>query len=152
MLAHSPFYRLYAGKPLSEYPFADKALAYDAFDRINTRGLKRDQLVALALAAENSRDFSATMGEIAVGLSSGTSGRRGLFVTSRAERRRYAGAVLAKGLRGGLLQRRRIALLLRANNPLYEAVKSKPWRILFAFFDLLAPLEQNLASLEAFAP
>jgi putative adenylate-forming enzyme len=151
VLVHSPFYRSYAGKPLGEYPFADKALAYDAFDRINTRGLKRDELIALALSSESSRDFSATLGEIAVGLSSGTSGRRGLFVTSRQERRRYAGAVLAKGLRGSLLRGRRVALLLRANNPLYEAV-NRSRRIQFGFFDLLAPFERNLAALEAFAP
>ena len=69
----------------------------DAFDRMNTRRLRRDELMALALEAENTRDFTPLHGEFSVGLY-GTSGRRGLFVVSRAERERYAGVVLAKGL------------------------------------------------------
>jgi putative adenylate-forming enzyme len=151
VLARSPYYRAFVGLPLTAYPVVSKAAMMDAFDRMNTRGLRRDDLIALALRAEATRDFRPLQGEIAAGLSSGTSGSRGLFATSARERRRYAGAVLAKGLRGGLTARTRVALLLRANNPLYEAVNASG-RVRFGFFDLLAPFAQTLRALEAYGP
>jgi putative adenylate-forming enzyme len=151
VLLRSPYYREFVGAPLHAYPFSDKATMMEAFDRINTRGLRRDDLIALAMRAEASRDFSPTVGDVAVGLSSGTSGRRALFATSPSERRRYAGVVMAKGLRGSLFGAHRIALLLRANNPLYEAV-NRSSRVRFGFFDLLLPFAQQLRALEAFDP
>jgi putative adenylate-forming enzyme len=150
VLARSPFYRQYVGSPLEEYPIVDKAITTDAFDQINTRGLSRDQLMALALRAETTRDFAPLYQGFAVGLSSGTSGQRGLFVTSRRERQLYAGTILAKGLPGSILERHRIALLLRANNPLYEAAHTS--RIAYAFFDLKLPLEDVLDALQAYRP
>jgi putative adenylate-forming enzyme len=151
VLARSPYYRPFVGLPLAAYPLASKAVMMDAFDRMNTRGLRRDDLVALALRAEATRDFRPLHGEIAAGLSSGTSGARGLFATSARERQRYAGTVLAKGLRQGLRARTRVALLLRANNPLYETVNASA-RVRFAFFDLLAPFARTLRALEAYGP
>jgi putative adenylate-forming enzyme len=150
VLVRSPFYRPYVGKPLAEYPIVDKATMMAAFDRMNTRGLSRDMLMSMALRAEETRDFTPMAGDVSVGLSSGTSGQRGLFVASRRERRQYAGTVLAKALPGSLLERHRIALLLRANNALYEATGSG--RVAFRFFDLLLPLPEVLRRLAVFAP
>ena len=150
VLTRSPFYRPFAGRPLAEYPVVDKAAMLDAFDRMNTRRLRRDELMALALEAENTRDFTPLHGEFSVGLSSGTSGRRGLFVVSRAERQRYAGVVLAKGLPRSIVHRQRITLLLRANNQLYESARGG--RISFRFFDLLTDISEVLAGLAAYRP
>jgi putative adenylate-forming enzyme len=151
VLARSPYYRPFAGRPLSAYPLADKRLMMEAFDRINTRGLKRDELVAAALRAEATRDFSPLAGDVSVGLSSGTSGMRGLFVATRGERLQWAAAILAKALREGLRERHRIALLLRANNRLYETVRANG-RIGFAFVDLALSFAAMLRALEAARP
>jgi putative adenylate-forming enzyme len=150
VLARSPFYQPYVGRALGEYPVIGKTIMMESFDRINTRGLDRDRLVELALRSEATRDFTPAFGEFSVGLSSGTSGRRSLFVTSRRERQLYAGGVLAKGLPGSMFRRHRIALLLRANNRLYTAARTG--RISFAFFDLLAPFETLLGDLQTYQP
>jgi len=52
----------------------NKAFMMEHFNELNTQGLDRDELLALALESERTRDFSPMIGEIAVGLSSGTSG------------------------------------------------------------------------------
>ena len=88
-LARSPYFAPYVGAPLDEWPTMNKALMMAEFDRINTAGLKLADVLACAMAAEHSRDFSPTVGGYSVGLSSGTSGSRGVFVVSAAERARW---------------------------------------------------------------
>jgi putative adenylate-forming enzyme len=150
MLARSPFYQPYVGRPLADYPLVDKTVMMDHFDRINTEGLARDPLMSLALRAESTRDFTPTHRGFSVGLSSGTSGRRGLFVASRRERELYAAAVLAKGMPGSVFRRQRIALLLRANNQLYEATGTG--RTTFRYFDLQAPFSDHFDRLQLLDP
>ena len=148
VLAKSPFYAPYVGRPLADYPLVDKSLMVANFDRMNTRGLKRAEIMDLALASERSRDFKPMLGDISVGLSSGTSGNRGLFAVSPKERRLYIGVALARCLPGSILGRYRIALLLRANNTLYEAA-GKSGRIAFRFYarDAHLGLERELRGL-----
>lgn len=151
VLRRSPFYQPYANQPLDRIPIVDKARMMAEFDRMNTRGLSRDQLIDAALHAETIRDFQPTLGDIAVGLSTGTSGNRGLFVTSQREREMYAGIVLAKAPLGSIFERHRIALFLRANNPLYETAGNFG-RTTFRFFDLLLPLMKNVRALDTYQP
>lgn len=150
-LARSPFYAPFAGQPLAGYPIMTKPLMLDAFDRINTAGISREEAFALAEEAERTRDFSPMLGDISVGLSTGTSGQRGLFLASRRERMRWAGMMLGRMLPGSLLARHRIAFLLRANNSLYESVSGKG-RIAFRFFDLKRPLDTLRGEIADFAP
>lgn len=145
--AHSPFYReVYA---LTDAPVMDKAMMMVHFDGLNTAGVRRTDAEALALAAERSRDFAPMLGDIAVGLSSGTSGHRGLFLVSPTDRDAWAGTVLAVTLPPGLTGHR-IALFLRANNALYESVRSK--LVDFRYYDLTVPIADHLADLAAYAP
>lgn len=135
-----------------EAPTTDKAAMMAEFDRLNTVGVQRDLALEAALEAEDSRDFTPTVGGVTVGLSSGTSGSRGVFLASPAERSRWAGTILAKTLPGSLLfgPQHRIAFFLRANSNLYTTVGSR--RVRFEFFDLLRPVEDHLARLDALAP
>ncbi|WP_108127402.1 F390 synthetase-related protein [Saccharospirillum mangrovi] len=147
---HSPLYRDFLGKPLDEFPLMNKATMMAQFDQLNTRGLRRDELFDLALNAEKTRDFSrSNIADVTVGLSSGTSGQRGLFIVSRAERLEWAGTIFAK-LLPTLRQPQRIALLLRADSSLYQTVHRG--RIQFHYVDLSQPPEQWLESLERFQP
>ncbi len=150
VLAKSPWFRRYLARPFAEWPTMDKSLMMAHFDEMNTAGLQRDALMACALRSEQSRDFSPKVGQFSVGLSSGTSGRRGLFVVSPREQTLWAGAILAKVLPDGLLAGERVALFLRADNNLYRSVNNR-WLSL-AFYDLLAPFQPQLARLEAQSP
>ena len=47
-------------------------------DRLNTLGVDRDRALEMAIRGEQTRDFTEMNGEVAVGLSSGTSGHRGV--------------------------------------------------------------------------
>ena len=100
----------------------NKAFMMEHFNELNTQGLDRDELLALALESERTRDFSPMIGEIAVGLSSGTSGHRGLFVTTEKERSMWAAAILANMLPKGKLFGHKIAFFLRADNQLYQSI------------------------------
>jgi putative adenylate-forming enzyme len=91
-------------------------------------------------------------------MSSGTSGKPGVFLVSKQERLKWAGILLAKTLPSVLLQQillpwrspLRIAFFLRANSNLYDTLNSR--RIDFQFFDLLAGLEKSIAPLNAQPP
>jgi putative adenylate-forming enzyme len=154
VLPRSTFYRrLYADRPVEnwrDFPIISKTEMMNHFDELNTAGVSRDTAMAGALAAERSRDFSSTIGDVTVGLSSGTSGNRGLFLTRPAEQMAWAGTLLAKVLPGSLSAGHRAALFLRANSNLYRSVRNR-W-LSFEFFDLLEPLPQLSRRLENFHP
>lgn len=149
VLSKSPWFRQYRALEFEQWPLMDKALMMAHFDEMNTAGLKRDELMAWALCSEKNRDFKP-MGRFSVGLSSGTSGRRGLFVVSPREQQIWAASILAKVLPDGLSARERVALFLRADNGLYQSVNSR-WLSL-SFYDLLAPFQLLLARLEQQSP
>lgn len=128
----------------------NKAFMMEHFNELNTQGLNRDELLALALESERTRDFSPMIGEIAVGLSSGTSGHRGLFVTTEKERSMWAAAILAKMLPTGKLFGHKIAFFLRADNQLYQTVNSG--LISLEYFDTFQGAEEHVERLNAYQP
>ncbi len=137
------------GADLSQYPIIDKSVFMAEFDRINTCGLKKDHAMKVAVEAEQSRDFSPVINGVTVGLSSGTSGNKGIFLASEKERARWVGAVLDRVI-GFELRKRKVAFFLRANSNLYESVNSS---ILdFNFFDLMTPMPENVARLNQLKP
>ncbi|MFS0839076.1 F390 synthetase-related protein [Paenibacillus sp. 1P03SA] len=150
----SRFYaRLHDGLPLEnwrEWPAIDKAAMMDGFDELNTAGITKDEALHAALQAERERDFTPELNGVTVGLSSGTSGSRGLFIVSAGERAAWAGAALAKALPGSLLRKHRIAFFLRADSNLYQTVKSR--RIRFSFFDMIRPVREHIERLGRLQP
>ena len=147
----SPYFRdLLATRSFSDLPLMDKSVMMSRFDQINTVGVGKDEALALAIANERSRDFDADLGSNSVGLSSGTSGHRGLFVVSSAERDAWVGTVLARTLPRGMLFGHRIALFLRADNTLYESVGSRT--VSFRYFDVYADMDDNIARLREYRP
>lgn len=158
-LRRAPFYRDLAAARPDELPVVDKAAMLARFAEFNTAGVGLDAATAVAERAERERDFRPTLpGGLTVGLSSGTSGRRSVFVVSRRERSVWAGTILARTLTTALLRRLvnplaaplRVALFLRANSNLYTSVQSR--RLQFAFFDLVDALGPQLARLQALRP
>jgi putative adenylate-forming enzyme len=149
---HSPFYReLWGGRPLTEwkqFPVIDKAVMMEHFDRLNTAGIRKEEAMNLALEAERTRNFTPQLGGITVGLSSGTSGSRGLFLVSPDEQAAWAGMMLAKVLPGPLWQREKIAFFLRANSNLYASVGSGCLQ--FEYFDLLEDTNKHVERLNRY--
>src|SRR5205823_2238413 len=92
---HAPFYRehWYGADPHDWriLPTVDKRLMMSHFDTFNTRGIKHDDAMNIAIQAERSRDFRPVLKGLTVGLSSGTSGHRGLFLADAWEQAAWAG-------------------------------------------------------------
>ncbi|GAB4427966.1 MAG: hypothetical protein OHK0039_46420 [Bacteroidia bacterium] len=151
VLRRSPHYRDLAqpGARPTDFPVIDKAGFMAAFDEINTAGITRAAALEVALAAEESRDFSPQIDGITIGLSSGTTGNKGIFLASTDERARWVAAVLDRVI-GFSLRRRRVAFFLRANSNLYESARSR--LLVFRFFDLFRPMPDLLGELGAFQP
>jgi putative adenylate-forming enzyme len=151
LVHNSPYYSKYKEiKRLEDLPMGNKSMLMDNFDKINTKGLKKENCFDLALKSENDRNFSSMIGDISVGLSSGTSGNRGLFCANSSERALWAGIILAKVLPRSILSKQKIALFLRANNNLYDRLNSN--KIIFCFFDMIIPLKEQINSLESYNP
>lgn len=150
---HSAFYRdHWRGHDLADWralPTVDKRLMMTHFDTFNTRGLSGAQAMQIALEAERRRDFTPTLNGFTIGLSSGTSGHRGLFVAGPAEQAAWAGTILARTLHN-LSRRYRVAFFLRSNSNLYERAGGA--LIQFRYFDLMLPLDAAVAGLNAYRP
>ncbi len=154
ILPKSPYLReRFGGLPLERWRGLEpieKPQMVANFRALNTVGLGWDEAMDAALEAERTRDFSKTVRGITVGLSSGTSGARGVFIASPAEHDLWAGVALAKMLPGSILGAHRVAFFLRANSNVYETVGSR--RIRFEFFDLIRPLDELVDRLQAYQP
>lgn len=152
--ANSPFYReLWGDRPLSQwrqFPVIDKAAMMEHFDRLNTAGIRKEEAMELALEAERTRNFRPQTGGVTVGLSSGTSGSRGLFLVSAEEQAAWAGIMLAKVLPGPFWKPEKIAFFLRVNSNLYESVRGG--RLQFEYFDLLEGIGRHVERLNDFRP
>ncbi len=148
-ISDSPFYKSYITSSFENFPVLEKKDFLKNFDLINTKSIKYVNAVKVALKAENTRNFKPSINDITVGLSTGTSGNKSIFLASENERAYWTAAVIDRVL-GWSFKKRKIAFFLRANSNLYESVNSK-W-INFNFFDLLISNEKNLERLQSLDP
>ena len=148
-ISDSPFYNSYITSSFENFPVLEKKDFLKNFDLINTKSIKYVNAVKVALKAENTRNFKPSINDITVGLSTGTSGNKSVFLASENERAYWTAAVIDRVL-GWSFKKRKIAFFLRANSNLYESVNSK-W-INFNFFDLLISNEKNLERLQSLDP
>ena len=150
LCARSAYFAPFRALPLAQWPSMNKARMLEHFDTMNTAGIELAPAMEAAMAAERSRDFTPAVGDITVGLSSGTSSQRAVFAVSPREKAQWAGVMLARALPDGLFSGEKVALFLRANSNLYTAVRS-PW-LTFAFYDLFRPFDALCAELVAYRP
>ena len=151
---HAPFYREHwSGYDLNDWrnlPTVDKQVMMQHFDTFNTRSIKRDEAMEVAIRAERSRDFRPQLAGVTVGLSSGTSGHRGLFLANQWEQAAWAGTMLARTLHSLQPRRLRVAFFLRSNSNLYEQIGSS--LLQFHYFDLMLPPAQTITQLNSLLP
>lgn len=149
---HSAFYRQHwQGYDLRDWrnlPIVDKRLMMANFREFNTLEVPAAAAFDLAQQAEQERDFVPRLGDLTVGLSSGTSGHRGLFLLSPAEQLLWVGTILARTLHH--IKPTKIAFFLRANSNLYQQLGGR--LIQFRYFDLTQALEPQLAMLNTYQP
>jgi putative adenylate-forming enzyme len=157
-LRRAPYYLGRVNVCLQDLPIVDKAVVMANLAGMNTRGILLDQAMSIAMRAEETRDFAPTADGVTIGLSSGTSGNRGLFMADAGERSMWAGILLARALPGRMVWQilafwrppLRIALFLRANSNVYATLSSR--RLDFRFHDLVAGLQGALPDLERQQP
>lgn len=137
-------------KSLDEIPYMDKQIMMNNFNDLNTVGVNRDKALELAINSEKTREFEEKLDGISVGLSSGTSGHRGLFVLSDKEIATWVGGVMAKLLPKNKIFNNKVAFFLRADNNLYEGANTKVMD--FKYFDILKDMDENVSSLDKFQP
>jgi len=119
---HSPFYRShYKNINLSDFaslPPVNKQLMMDNFSDFNTLGLPKDELIKFALECENKRDFSTRFRSLAIGMSSGTSGNKGIIITTPREEH-YLKAMYISRL---VLPKQKLncAFILRVSSPVFN--------------------------------
>jgi len=142
-LPRAPFYGK-APARLTDLPVTDKALVMARFSDFNIHGLAAgDAWVAQA--------GDGRIGMLTVGASTGTSGNRGLFVISEAEKYRWLGAILAKAAPDLVWRGMRVAVILPQNTGLYDSAR-KSRLVKLAFFDLGRGPEDWRGALEDFDP
>ncbi len=137
-------------KNLSDIPVMNKQIMMENFDDLNTVGIKKAEAMALAIEAERTRDFTPQIKGVTIGLSSGTSGNRGLFLASETDRVKYVEVIYDKIIRPLSFKRRKVALFFRANSKLYESVGS--FILNFKFFDLTQDLPKQFDALQKYQP
>lgn len=127
-----------------------KDIFVEHFNEINTVGLDKDEALTLAIRSETERDFKSEINGITIGLSTGTSGKRSLFLASETERAKWAALVMTRVIQPKFFKKQRIAFFLRANSNLYSSVESSLFE--FRYFDIFLPIHQLLNNLNEFQP
>jgi putative adenylate-forming enzyme len=119
------------------------------FERYNVLGISLDE--ARRLARLELKGLASPYPGMSFGLSTGTGGEPGVFITSAAERAEWAGMMMARFLSWRQLAGVDVALLLKHNNRLYtESAKSGVVR--FSYFDIQRPVEEWVEQLCNLAP
>ena len=103
-IQHSLFYKQTLGdieinqlSDLKKLPIINKTIMMDNFDQLNTASLTKDEVLAVAVEKELNKDYLGYYkDEFVIGLSSGTSGNKGLYITPKALTKRLPFVFLAR--------------------------------------------------------
>lgn len=127
----SPFYKNI--KKFSDFPMINKEIMMNNFNTINTSGLDKSELFEFRMNPKNS--LSLYKNEFSVGMSSGTSGNKGLTVLSKHEMQSYGSLLFA---RSGIPKhfKKRILFALRVNNPSFMEVKKLGVRLVYVDYTI----------------
>lgn len=140
-----PFCHHLPADRLDAWPVMDKAQLLANFEKLNRAGIMAAEVrQALAGGEDHVRGY-------VVGQSTGTSGNRGYFVISDADRFTWLGTLLAKTLPDALWRRHKVALAMPGMSSLYRA-GGQASRIALRFFPLADGVEAWAEALVRFAP
>ena len=117
----------------------DKARVMADFAAFNRPGITAAQGWAAVASTRK-------IGDLTIGASTGTSGNRGLFVISDAERYQWLGVILAKALPDLWRRRHRVAVILPLHTALYDSARQSR-AVQLSFYDLARPMDGWLPDL-----
>jgi putative adenylate-forming enzyme len=123
---HSKFYKeYYSGFDLNNFPALptiNKRIMMDNLTDFNTVGLSKDEILNFCLEVEKTRDFSKRLKGLNIGMSSGTSGNKGVeIVTPREEN--YMKAALFARFDFPKNEKINLAFILRVSAPAFNLDK-----------------------------
>lgn len=135
--------------------FVTKELMQNNFEFFNAYGLSKDFCVEQAQQdeSESQKTNKSFSKKLSFGLSSGTSGKRGVFISSKKEQIIWAAIILAKMLPGKMIrqifnpftEKLHISLFLRANNNLYRSINK--FGLALDFYDLNENIETTITKI-----
>lgn len=160
-IAHrdSPFYREHWReqniRDWRTLPTIDKVTMMAHFATFNRYGIPHAAALNAAQAAEDPDAapqplYSPDRTPITAGLSSGTSGERGLFLITEREIAMWAGVILARALHRIPWRGCRVAFFLRAFSRLYAGVNSPLLQL--RYFALTQPQAEVITALNGYQP
>lgn len=149
LITNIPFYRDY--KANDALPVITKSFYRQHFTEFNRIRIGLDAAIQAAIDLEHGQNREPIVETVFAGLSTGTSGSRSVFLTSKSERSRWTSVMLARGLPQPIWHKAKLALLLKANNPLYETTK-KSKQLEFSYFNINTDIHQWLPKLIAYQP
>lgn len=148
-LRRTPAFQPFAGGKLSDFPVITPLQMREDYQAYNSMGFSDHGL--RAMAARSEAGAPVHLSDPVAGYSTGTSGTRGVFLASEAERARYLGQSIARLLpSAAMMIGARIVLFLRANSALYSDVHGSLSH--FKYFPLEGPLQDRVRKLEDFSP
>jgi putative adenylate-forming enzyme len=148
----SPFFnRHYLRSNLNDVwklPTVNKSIMMDNLTDYNTEGLIKQRLVDFCLRIEKTQNYEERFGKYNVAMSSGTSGNKGIVITSPIEEKYLRAAFFARFSFPKTL-RLNIAFILRVTTPAFQ-IDSFGQKL--THISQLNPLESILKSLQELQP
>lgn len=120
-------------------PVVNKRIMMDNLTEYNTLGLNKNDLINFALKVEKTRDFSVRFNGVNIGMSSGTSGNKGIVITTKEEEN-YIKAMYASRLVLPKGEKINCAFILRISTPAFDYNQSGNR---LTYINQLQPLEKN---------
>ncbi len=139
------FYKAYHGAALADLPIIDKTTLLQNFTQLN-----RPRISAQEIRAALDSGEEHVRGHV-IGQSTGTSGNRGLFVISEAERFTWLGVILAKTLPDFPWVRHKVALILPAYGQIFQTA-AQAGRLSLRFFDLKRGIDRWTDEISRYNP
>ncbi len=151
----SPYYRerfdgieIRSLADLPKLPVINKQEMMAHFDDLNTCGLRLEEVMPYAVEKERNRDYLGYYrNEYVIGLSSGTSGNKGLYVTAKSLTRRLPFVFLARGGIPLSLLPFRILFLLRVFSQGFSDIRAP--MIQLSYLSTMTPVDEILQTLSA---
>ena len=149
---HSKFFKEHYNKyninKFSSLPIVNKKIMMDNLTEYNTLGLNKDDLIHFALNIEKTRDFSTRFDGINIAMSSGTSGNKGIVITTKKEEN-YIKAMYASRLVLPIGEKLNCAFILRVNTPAFNYNQSGNK---LTYINQLQPIKKITEQLEKLNP
>ena len=142
------YYNKYDINEFSSLPIVNKRIMMDNLTEYNTLGLNKDDLIHFALNIEKTRDFSIRFNGINIGMSSGTSGNKGIVITTKEEEN-YIKAMYVSRLVLPKGEKLNCAFILRVNTPAFNYHQSGNK---LTYINQLQPMEKIMEQLERLNP